>query len=97
MRRLAAILVMAACTPAGPVVREEAEVPQLIVHSPDAGGLVDVGLVPGLVVSGAADATEARRAIHDYCGNTTPFNPDADTDPLFRDPDTGEFSMPGTC
>jgi hypothetical protein len=98
VRRLAAALVLAACVPAGPVVRQVDDgVISMVEFDAGGGPMVDVGVGPGLIVTGAADATDARRAIHGFCGNTTPFNPDADSDPLRLNPDTGDYEMPGTC
>ncbi len=109
MRRLPLILPLAACertaapppaTPTGgPVVRQEDNVliGMNVFDTGDNGELVDVMMGPGLSVTGAPNDTEARRAIRAFCGNTTPFNPDADTGPMRFDRSTGEFTMPGTC
>jgi hypothetical protein len=103
VRAALATLLLAGCvgtgTPVtGPVVQAVADAP-LLEYRVDASGngaMVDAGTGPALVVSGAADATDARRAIHDYCGNTTPFNPDADTDAMWQDAG-GRYVMPGAC
>jgi hypothetical protein len=96
---LVAAFALAACVPAGPVVRQvdDGVIAMGVFDTGGNGELVSVGMGPGLIVTGAADATDARRAIHAFCGSTTPFNPEADSDPLRLNPETGAYEMPGSC
>lgn len=95
---LVAVAPLSACMPAGPVVRQVDDGVISIVEF-DAGGgpMVDVGVGPGLIVSGAADAAAAQAAIAAFCADVAPTAAAVARAPVRLNPDSGHFEMPGTC
>jgi hypothetical protein len=109
---VAALVLPAGCAPPGPVVRQAEDAQVRVIRGDDVQrtrraarqGTDTPRFGPALVVSGAADFAEARRAIHVFCGYATAFDPEARGDMMYQvtvNPDAttaiGDFVREGRC